>query len=85
MALRLKKLTKLNPGTCTHYRAEMNLDGQIEAVEVSLYELDELFRNFPGGHKQALILGLMNYRLEKGVKVSRLVDTVKILEVSDGD
>lgn len=82
MPLRLKALTQLNPGSCTHYNATMVLDGQTESVEVSVRELGELFRTFPGGYKRALVLGLMHYRLEKGFTVANLVGNVRI---GDGD
>lgn len=82
MPLRLKTFKQVNPGGCEHYKAEMFLDGQIETREVSVSEISKLFENFPGGYRHALILGLIQYRLDQGVAINNLVGKVRI---GDGD
>lgn len=76
MPLRLKKF--ISPGACTHYKAEMFLDGQIETAEVSLSEIGKLFDDFPGGYKHALLLSLIRYRLEQGLSTDDLIGKVRI-------
>lgn len=61
-----------------HYKAEFLIDEIEETMEISLNDLEGLFEDFPGGYKRALLLALMQYRIEKGVPVSRLHRKVRI-------
>jgi hypothetical protein len=78
MSLQLKTLTQINPGACTHYRAEFLMDGVAETVDVSLYDLESFFKSFPGGYKRALLLALMHYQIENSVPVPKLPEKVRI-------